>query len=142
MFRHAQKTIILSFAVLLVTSPAAAYAAGTKAQPAHPVAAHQQAAAAHRQELREHAAESARWRADHPRRDEVNARLAVQNARIDAKERAGKVTPAMAAALHKDDHQIRVEEQAMASQHDTHLTKPEDRQLNQQEDQISRELEQ
>ena len=142
MFRHAQKTIILSFAVLLATSPAAAYAAGTKSPPAHPVAAHAQAAAVHRQELREHAAERARWRADHPRRDEVNARLAAQNARIDVKERAGKITPAQAAALHRDDHQIRVEERAMASQDDTHLTEPDDRLLNEQEDQLSKEIEQ
>ena len=130
MFRHAQKTIILSFAALLAATPAAANAAEAKAQPAHRVAAHNQAA------------ERARWRAEHPRRDEVNARLAAQNARIDAKERAGKITPGMAAALHKDDHQIRIEEQAMAGQHNTHLTRPEDRALNQQEDLISREIEQ
>jgi len=49
---------------------------------------------------------------------------------------------AHAATLHKDDHRIRVEEQVMAGQHDTHLTKADDWMLNQQEDQLGTELRQ
>ena len=46
----------------------------------------------------------------HPRRKEVNHRLANQNARIDRKEAAGKMSPKEANKIHKEDHQIRQEE--------------------------------
>ncbi len=46
----------------------------------------------------------------HPRRKEVNSRLANQNARIDRKEAKGKMSPKEANKLHKEDHQIRQEE--------------------------------
>jgi len=54
------------------------------------------------------------WAKSHPRREEVNARLA--------------------------NHRIRMEERAMASTNGGHITKTEQRALNQQENQVSREI--
>jgi len=80
------------------------------------------------------------WQKDHPRRAEVNHRLNKQNKRIDRKVAQGKMTKAQAAALHKQDHQIRQEERDMARQDGGHITKQEQRTLNQQENQVSREI--
>lgn len=76
----------------------------------------------------------------HPRREEVNARLANQNKRIHNEVKEGDLTHAQAAALHKDDRQIRGEERAMASQNGGHLTKLEQRTLNQQENAVSKQI--
>src|SRR5260221_13365408 len=67
----------------------------------------------------------ARWEKTHPRRDQVNDRLAHQNKRISHEVREGEMTPAQAAALHKQDHQIRREERLMAGQNGGHITRPE-----------------
>lgn len=80
------------------------------------------------------------WQKDHPRRAQTNQRLENQNARVDAKVADGKMTQAQAAALHKDDHQIRQEERAMASQNGGHITKQERKTLNQQENKISSQI--
>jgi len=50
------------------------------------------------------------------------------------------LTPAQAAALHKDDRQIRQEERDMASQNGGHITKQEQRTLNQQENAVSKQI--
>ena len=76
----------------------------------------------------------------HPRRKEVNSRLANQNARIDHKEAKGKMSPKEANKLHKEDHQIRQEERDMASQDHGHITKQEQKTLNQQENKTSRQI--
>jgi hypothetical protein len=76
----------------------------------------------------------------HPRRAEVNARLANQNRRIDKKECEGKMSKAEADKLHKQDHQIRQEEKDMASQDGGHITKQEQKTLNQQENHVSKEI--
>ena len=73
------------------------------------------------------------WQKNHPRRTEVNHRLANQNKRIDRKVADGQMTHAQASQLHKDDRQDRQEERDMASQNGGHITKSEDRTLNQQE---------
>ena len=52
---------------------------------------------------------------NHPRREEVNARLANQNSRIKTEVGEGDMSKAKAARLHKDDRQIRQEERDMAS---------------------------
>ncbi len=78
--------------------------------------------------------------ATHPRRAEVNQRLANQNQRIDRKVADGKMTAAQGAELHKDDHQIRQEERSMASQNGGHITKTEQRALNQQENRDSSQI--
>jgi hypothetical protein len=45
-----------------------------------------------------------------------------------------------ATRLHRDDHQIRREERLMASQDGGHITRQEDRALNQQENRVSRQI--
>ena len=78
------------------------------------------------------------WEKTHPRRDQVNDRLAHQNVRIHQEVKEGDLTKAQAAALHRDDRQIRAEERAMASQNGGHITKSEQKVLNQQENAVSK----
>ncbi len=77
---------------------------------------------------------------NHPRRAQVNSRLANQNARINAKEASGKMTDAQGNKIKRQDHQIRGEERAMASQNGGHITKQEQKTLNQQENHTSNEI--
>jgi hypothetical protein len=77
------------------------------------------------------------WDKDHPRRDQVNDRLAHQNRRIHHEVKEGEMSRAKAARLHKDDRHARREEQMMARQDRGHITKQEQRALNQQENQVS-----
>jgi hypothetical protein len=80
------------------------------------------------------------WQAHHPRREEVNGRLANQNARIHQEVRSGQISRAKAARLHATDHRIRKQERRMASRHDSHLTRHEDARLNRQENRASRRI--
>ncbi|HEV3239848.1 MAG TPA: hypothetical protein VG429_05560 [Casimicrobiaceae bacterium] len=80
------------------------------------------------------------WQQDHPRREEVNNRLANQNARIHNQVKEGELTKGQAAQLHKDDRQIRKEERAMASQNGGHITKLEQKTLNQQQNRVSNKI--
>ncbi|ANB77253.1 hypothetical protein [Paraburkholderia phytofirmans] len=80
------------------------------------------------------------WNATHPRRAEVNHRLANQDRRIHQEVREGEMSHAEAARLHRDDHQIRQEERDMASQNGSHITRREDYALNQQENRASRQI--
>lgn len=80
------------------------------------------------------------WDAAHPRRDEVNDRIANQNHRIRHQVREGELSHAQAMTLHRDDRQIRHEERMMASQDNGHITKQEQRTLNQQENHVSRQI--
>jgi hypothetical protein len=80
------------------------------------------------------------WQKNHPRRTQVNHRLANQNRRIHKDVKNGTLTHGQAAALHKDDHQVRQEERDMASQNGSHLTKGEDRVLNKQENAVSSQI--
>jgi hypothetical protein len=80
------------------------------------------------------------WDATHPRRVEVNHRLTNQDRRIHQEVREGEMSHAQAAQLHRDDHQIRHEERLMASQDNSHLTRVDDRALNQQENHVSRQI--
>ena len=56
------------------------------------------------------------WQKNHPRRTQVNHRLANQNRRIHNDVKKGTLTRGQAAALHKDDHLVRHEERDMARQ--------------------------
>jgi hypothetical protein len=85
-------------------------------------------------------ADETKWDKDHPRREEVNKRLENQNARIHNEVKEGEMSKAKAAKLHKEDHQIRQEERAMASQNGGHITKQEQKTLNQQENAVSRKI--
>jgi len=81
-----------------------------------------------------------KWEKTHPRRDQVNDRLARQNARIHEERKEGDLSAAQAAKLHKEDHQIRTEERLMASQNGGHITKQEQKTLNQQENAVSKQI--
>ena len=76
----------------------------------------------------------------HPRRAEVNKRLDNQNKRIHNEVKEGEISKSQAADLHKQDHQIRQEERDMASQDKGHITKQEQKTLNQQENVVSKEI--
>lgn len=80
------------------------------------------------------------WQAHHPRRVQVNGRLANQNGRIHREVKAGEMSPAKAARLHAADHRIRMQERRMASRHDSHLTRREDARLNREENHVSRRI--
>lgn len=80
------------------------------------------------------------WDATHPRRAEVNHRLANQDRRIHQEVREGEMSRAEAARLHRDDYQIRQEERDMARQNGSHITRREDYVLNQQENHVSRQI--
>lgn len=80
------------------------------------------------------------WNATHPRRVEVNHRLANQDRRIRQEVSEGEMSHAEASRLHRDDHQIRQEERDMASQSGSHITRREDYALNQQENRVSRQI--
>ena len=80
------------------------------------------------------------WAKDHPRRVEVNGRLENQNLRIDQERKDGEITKGQAQELHHEDHQIRQEERDMASQNGGHITKSEQKVLNQQENQVSKQI--
>jgi hypothetical protein len=85
-------------------------------------------------------ADETQWQKDHPRRTEVNARLANQNKRINTERKEGEITKAQAQKLHSEDHAIRQEERTMASTNHGHITKAEQRALNQQENQVSKQI--
>jgi len=80
------------------------------------------------------------WNQAHPRRAEVNARLNNQNQRINQELREGEITRGQARALHAQDRFIRNEERFMAGQNGGHITRSEQRTLNQQENAVSREI--
>jgi hypothetical protein len=80
------------------------------------------------------------WAQNHPRRAEVNGRLANQNRRIHQQVKAGDLTKGQAHALHRDDHEIRQEERDMARQNGGHITKSEQHTLNQQENAVSQQI--
>jgi len=85
-------------------------------------------------------ADETQWQKDHPRRTEVNARLANQDKRIHQERKEGEITKAQAQKLHSEDHAIRQEERTMASTNGGHITKTEQRALNQQENQVSKQI--
>jgi hypothetical protein len=70
----------------------------------------------------------------------VNGRLENQNKRINQEVREGEITRDQVAKLHKEDNQIRQEERAMASQNGGHITRQEQKTLNQQENNVSRQI--
>jgi hypothetical protein len=81
-----------------------------------------------------------KWQQEHPRREQVNNRLANQNKRINQERREGEITKGQAQKLHAEDHAIRREERAMASTNHGHITKTEQKALNQQENQVSKQI--
>jgi hypothetical protein len=80
------------------------------------------------------------WQKNHPRREQVNNRLANQNKRIHQDVKNGTLSRSQAATLHREDRQVRQEERDMASQNGGHITKSEQRVLNSQENNISSQI--
>lgn len=80
------------------------------------------------------------WQQNHPRRAEVNKRLANQDKRINKERREGEITKAQAKKLHAEDRTIRQEERNMAKLNGGHITKAEQKALNQQENTVSRQI--
>jgi uncharacterized protein HemX len=80
------------------------------------------------------------WQKNHPRRTQVNHRLANQDKRIHQDVKNGTLSRSQAANLHHEDHQVRQEERDMASQNGGHITKPEQKVLNGQENNISGQI--
>ena len=80
------------------------------------------------------------WQKNHPRRTQVNHRLANQDKRIHQDVKNGTLNKAQAADLHHEDHQVRQEERDMASQNGGHITKSEQKVLNGQENKISEQI--
>jgi len=85
-------------------------------------------------------ADETQWQKDHPRRTQVNKRLANQNARIRQERKEGEITKGQAKQLHSEDHALRQEERTMASTNGGHITKAEQKSLNQQENQVSQQI--
>jgi hypothetical protein len=80
------------------------------------------------------------WAKKHPRREEVNGRLANQNRRIHKEVKEGDLTKSQAQQLHQEDRSIRKQERVDASQHHGHITKTEQKQLNQEENSVSKQI--
>ena len=80
------------------------------------------------------------WERNHPRRDQVNDRLANQNRRINHELKEGEITKQQAHQLHREDHAIRQEERDMAKINGGHITKGEQKTLNQQENAVSHQI--
>ena len=76
----------------------------------------------------------------HPRRAEVNARLANQDRRIHRERKEGDITATQAKDLHQEDRGIRADERFDASQDGGHITKAEQHSLNQQENAVSQQI--
>lgn len=80
------------------------------------------------------------WQHHHPRRVEVNHRLANQNRRIHTERREGEITGRQARDLHMEDRGIRGQERMFASRHHGHLTKAEQHRLNREENGVSKQI--
>ncbi len=80
------------------------------------------------------------WERSHPRRDQVNDRLAHQDARINHEFREGELTRWQARHLHAEDHTIRAEERRMAFFHHGRITRAEQARLNRQENFVSGQI--
>ena len=80
------------------------------------------------------------WQKAHPRREQVNNRLARQNQRIHQERKEGELTGAQAADLHAEDRGIRAQERFDASQNGGHITKAEQAQLNHEENGVSQQI--
>ena len=70
----------------------------------------------------------------------MNSRLANQNRRIHDERKEGDITAAQAKDLHAEDRGIRAQERFDANENGGHITKAEDRSLNQQENAVSGQI--
>lgn len=80
------------------------------------------------------------WQRHHPRRVELNHRLANQHARIIDERREGDLSRGQARDLRAEDRGIRAQERFDASKHHGHLTRGEQRRLNREENAVSGQI--
>ncbi|MBV8590838.1 MAG: hypothetical protein JO212_12425 [Acetobacteraceae bacterium] len=80
------------------------------------------------------------WNERHPRRAEVNHRLAEQDMRINRDYRDGRISFRQARRLHAEDRVIRQQERFDARFDGGHISRPEQRALNQDENGMSRQI--
>jgi hypothetical protein len=80
------------------------------------------------------------WQNHHPRRVEVNHRLANQFHRINYERRTGQIGPVKAYRLHLADRRIRIQERWFARHDHGHLTRAEQARLNHREDRVSHRI--
>ena len=83
-------------------------------------------------------AQDGKWAKRHPRRDQINDRLANQNKRINEEVKEGDMTKNKARELRERDKSVRMEERRMAKKNDGHLTKEQQERLNKRENNISK----
>ncbi len=77
---------------------------------------------------------------NHPRRDQVNDRLATQNHRIPQQVKEGQLNRRQARRLHRGDRRIRREERRFARHHHGVISRAEQERLNRQENHLSRRI--
>ncbi|MGA7742148.1 MAG: hypothetical protein WBP56_18500 [Polyangia bacterium] len=111
MYSTLKKTLFALFASLLLASPAV-HAKG-KGNPT--------------------GAPGSKFATDHPRRNQVNKRVDNQRARINEGVKSGEINKAQAKQLRSNDRAIKAQEHADVKANGGHLTKAEQRQLNQEE---------
>jgi hypothetical protein len=80
------------------------------------------------------------WERTHPRRDQVNDRIANQFRRIAEERREGELTRGQAQWLRQQDRRILGQERADARWHDGHITRYEQARLNRELNVVSREI--
>jgi hypothetical protein len=80
------------------------------------------------------------WDWHHPRRAEVNHRLAVQDHRINRDYRDGRISLHQARYLHAEDRTVRHQERFDARFDRGHITRADQRGLNQDENGVSRQI--
>jgi hypothetical protein len=80
------------------------------------------------------------WQAHHPRREEVNNRLAIQNFRIHQQRRSGDISAYQAYRLHLADQRIRNQERWFARRDGGHITRFEQTRLNHEENRVSHRI--
>jgi hypothetical protein len=85
-------------------------------------------------------ASAATWTQNHPRRAEVNERLAIQDFRINRELREGEIGVRQARALHAEDFAIRQQERAMAFARGGSISRGEQRLLNGEENFVGRQI--
>lgn len=84
--------------------------------------------------------DTSQWASSHPWRDQVNDRLESQNRRINQAYGEGELTRGQDRQLRRDDARILREERNMAAQDGGHITRADQRTLNQQENAINRQF--
>jgi hypothetical protein len=80
------------------------------------------------------------YQGGHPRRAEIDSRLAHENLRIRHELRAGLISPRRAHILHREVRSIRMQEHAFAAGQHGHLTRGQQRLLNREANVVSGQI--